>query len=229
MHPEQGRQSGRVHRRPLRFAAIVTQFVTQDRRRLPPCAEASLGSSRVGLVTAPAARTIEIRGRNGSWACRVYSTMVNVGIVKTLRVGGILVLLVAGCIAIARLVPEPSLPPIIMTSHGGFETMSQKWAIAADGSWTFTESTKSFMSHPAEKTARSGRLTAEQQHALAVLAADPALYYELQTAPGRCTTSDGPTERLDVGSVRYVASWCPEYRPLIARIRARIEALTIGD
>ena len=154
--------------------------------------------------------------------------MVNAGFVKTLRAGSILVLLAIGCIVIAKLVPEPRLPPIVMTSHGGFETMSQRWAIAADGSWTFTESTKSFMSHPAETTTHSGRLTAEQQHELAVLAADPALYYELRTAPGRCTISDGPTERLDVGSVRYVASWCREYRPLIARIRARIEAFTIG-
>ena len=107
--------------------------------------------------------------------------------------------------------------------------MSQRWVIAEDGSWTFTESTKSFKSHPATTTTRSGRLTAEQRHELAVLAADPALYYELQTAPAGCTVSDGPTERLEVGSARYLASWCREYRPLIARIRARIEALTIGD
>jgi hypothetical protein len=154
--------------------------------------------------------------------------MVNLGLVKTLRAGGILVLLVAGCIAIARLVPEARLPPIVMTSHGGFETMSQEWTIAADSSWTFSESTKSFMSHPATTTTRSGRFTAEQQHELAALAADPALDFELRTATGRCTVSDGSTERLDVGSVRYIASWCREYRPLIARIRARIEALTIG-
>jgi len=155
--------------------------------------------------------------------------MVNLGLVKTLRAGGIVVLLITGCIAIARLVPEARLPPIIMTSHGGFEPMSQEWAIAPDGSWTFTESTKGFMSHPPETTTRSGRLTAEQHHELARLAADPALDYELRTAPGRCTISDGSTERLEVGSARYLASWCPEYRPLIARIRARIEAFTIGD
>jgi hypothetical protein len=154
--------------------------------------------------------------------------MANARLVKTLRAVGIFVLFVCACIAISRLVPEPRLPPIVMTSHGGFETVSQKWAIAADGSWTFLESTKSFMSHPAEATTRSGRLTAKQQHELAHLATDPALYYELRTVSGRCTVSDGSTERLEVGSVRYLASWCREYRPLIARIRARIEAFTTG-
>ena len=148
--------------------------------------------------------------------------------VKTLRAGGILVLLVAGCIAIARLAPEPRLPHIIMTSHGGLEGMSQKWAIAADGSWTFTELIQSFMSHPAKTTTRSGRLTPQQEHELVALAVDPALYVELQTVPGRCTVCDGPTERLEVGSVRYIASWCRQNLPLIAEIRARIEAFTIG-
>jgi len=154
--------------------------------------------------------------------------MVNVGAGRTLRAAGMVVLFVAGFMAIARLAPEARLPPITMTSHGGFETMSQRWVIAADGSWTFTESTKSFMSHPATMTTRSGLLTAEQRHDLAVLAADPALYYELQTAPARCDVSDGSTELLEVGSARYLASWCREYRPLIARIRARIQAYTIG-
>jgi len=176
-----------------------------------------------------AARTVEIHGRNGSWVCLRPTTMVSVGSVRTLRAAGMLVLVVAGLIAIARLIPEARLPSISMTSHGGFETLSQKWAIAPDGSWTFTESTKSSRSHPAKTTTRSGRLTAEQRHELAVLAADPALYYELQTAPARCNVSDGPTERLEVGSARYLANWCREYRPLIARIRARIEALTTGD
>jgi len=116
-----------------------------------------------------------------------------------------------------------------MTSHGGLEGFSQKWVIAADGSWTVTKYTQGYQSHPPTTTTRSGQLTAVQQHEVAGLAADPALHYELTAVQAKCTISDGPTERFEMGSVEYRASWCREYRPLIARIRARIAAFTIGD
>jgi hypothetical protein len=149
--------------------------------------------------------------------------MTNLALTHAVRGGCVGVLLVTGC---GTGPARPELPPIRMTSHGGFESNSHTWVIAADGSWTFTNSVRSL---PPRTTTRTGRLTDGQLRDLAPLAHDPALTAEMSMEPGSCTISDGPTERLEIGSVRYLADWCDEFRPLTARIRARIVALTVDS
>ena len=93
------------------------------------------------------------------------------------------------------------------------------WTVGPDGSWTWTH----------EGTAeppRAGRLTEAQQRELAVLATDPLLQHELRGRRHPCDISDGPEERLEVGTLHYLAGWCDGRRPRIAGMRARIPALT---
>ncbi|MET0493766.1 MAG: hypothetical protein ABW000_11625 [Actinoplanes sp.] len=126
-------------------------------------------------------------------------------------------LLLAGCGT--PITTAPALPAITMTSGGGFEGTSQVWTVAPDGSWKWTH----------EGTAappRAGRLTEAQRRELAVLATDPLLQHELRGRRHRCDISDGPEERLEVGSLRYLAGWCDGRRPHIAELRTRIPALT---
>jgi hypothetical protein len=113
-----------------------------------------------------------------------------------------------------------------MTSGGGLDPTSSVWTIAPDGSWTLTEKTH-LKQRPA--TIRSGRLTDAQRSEIARLANDPALLTELRAAHEPCSMSDGPNERLEVGPVRYRASWCNEHRRHIDHLRARIVALTLGS
>jgi hypothetical protein len=82
---------------------------------------------------------------------------------------------------------------------------------------------------PPRTTSRSGRLTDCQRREIARLANDPALLLELRTAPGPCSVSDGPDERLEVGPIRYRASWCNEHWPRIDHLRGRIVPLTTGS
>jgi hypothetical protein len=140
------------------------------------------------------------------------------------------VLLLTGCDPQAPAKPGP-LPAITMTSGGGFQPSAQFWTIAPDGSWTWVQEDKSIRAGvvPSQKPARSGQLTAAQRDELALLANDPRLRAELRQRHGRCTISDGPEERLEVGSLRYLANWCHEKRPRIRDLRARIVALTTGS
>jgi hypothetical protein len=160
---------------------------------------------------------------NRSVVRNVQPTMANQALTSAVRGGCVGVLLLTGC---GTGPARPELPPIRMTSHGGFDSSSDTWLIAADGSWTFTNSVRSL---PPRTTTRTGRLTDAQLRDLAPLARDPALTVEMSIEPGSCTISDGATERLEIGSVRYLANWCDEFRPLTARIRARIVALTVGS
>lgn len=125
--------------------------------------------------------------------------------------------------------PE-ALPAITMTSGGGFDGSSQTWVIGTDGSWTWLREDKSMGpgDRPSPPPARSGRLTEAQRAELALLATDPQLRGELRADHDDCTISDGPAERLTVGPVKYLASWCDEFRPRIQRLRERITALTTG-
>jgi hypothetical protein len=84
---------------------------------------------------------------------------------------------------------------------------------------------------PAERAGgpRSGRLTDRQRRDLAALAGDLLLRRELLGGHRACGVSDGATERLEVGSMKYLAGWCAENRPHIRRLRARIVALTTGS
>lgn len=117
-----------------------------------------------------------------------------------------------------------------MTSGGGFQGSSQVWKIAPDGSWSWVhEDTIVHGEVPSQKPPRNGRLTETQRNELAVLANDPRLRRELRKAPGRCTISDGPEERLEVGSTKYLANWCHEDRPRIKHLRERIVSLTTGS
>jgi hypothetical protein len=142
--------------------------------------------------------------------------------------GGTLVAVVlAGCApgrpAQGPTAPPATLPAITMTSGGGFAPESWVWTIAPDGAWTFTEQTRLAS---AGTRSRTGRLTDAQRRELAGLANDPALLTELATSPGPCSVSDGTEERLQVGSVGYLANWCGEHRPHIDHLRERIIALT---
>lgn len=160
-------------------------------------------------------------------------------------IGTVVILVIAGCGA-GRANPTPTgplatatvaptgqlatatvaLPAITMTNGGGLDPMSSVWTIAPDGSLTFTEETRI---EPMHTTFRSGRLTDAQRSEIARLANDPALLTELRAAHGPCSVSDGPDERLEVGPVRYRASWCKEHRRHIDHLRTRIVALTLGS
>lgn len=120
---------------------------------------------------------------------------------------------------------EIPLPAIDMTSGGGFDGQSESWTIAVDGWWTYTYVSRV---NSAPATARHGQLTDDQRRELALMADDIALHTEMRKARSSCEVSDGPSERLQVGPIRYVASWCDEYRPLIRQFRARIRSLTTG-
>jgi hypothetical protein len=136
------------------------------------------------------------------------------------------VLVVAGCSDPPVSDDPVALPEIAMTSGGGFETSSQRWTIAPDGSWTWTREDKGNQVSPAPP--RTGKLTEPRVEELAVLATEPALRRELRRGHRSCDISDGSSEHLDVGSLRYLASWCPEDRPHIRRLRERIVSLTTG-
>jgi hypothetical protein len=137
----------------------------------------------------------------------------------------LLVAFLAGCGGPSRV----ELPGIRMTSGGGFEGTSREWTIAPDGSWTWVRKDKSMRLDAGPSLnppPRTGRLTEKQRTELAVLAIDPLLLRELRRSTGRCEVSDGPDERLEVGDVHYVASWCKKNRPHIDHLRARIRAFT---
>lgn len=118
-----------------------------------------------------------------------------------------------------------------MTSGGGFAANSQVWRVASDGSWSWVRKDKAMSADavPSPVPERRGRLTEAQRVELALLATAPDLQRELRRSPGPCTVSDGMSERLDVGAVRYLANWCDEHRPYTEELRARIVALTTGD
>ena len=141
------------------------------------------------------------------------------------------VLLLAGCGDSSVRSESVALPEITMTSGGGFEASSQVWKIGADGSWTWAREDKPVRSGdvPSQQPARSGRLTEAQRSELAALATDPRLRDELRRAHEDCQVSDGPTERLEVGSIDYLANWCHERRPRIQQLRARIVSLTTAS
>src|SRR3954467_6317049 len=85
--------------------------------------------------------------------------------------------------------PRPAdLPAITMTSGGGFETSSQRWTIAPDGSWTWTRTDKAVRvkEMPSQQPPLSGRLTEAQRGELAALATAPALGFELSKNHARC-------------------------------------------
>jgi pimeloyl-ACP methyl ester carboxylesterase len=120
----------------------------------------------------------------------------------------------------------PTLPAIAMTSHGGFEPIAETWTIAPDGAWTWVRQVRM---PGAPELSRTGRLTDRQRRDLANLAGDLLLRRELLGGHRACGVSDGATERLEVGSMKYLAGWCGENRPHIRRLRARIVAVTTGS
>lgn len=136
------------------------------------------------------------------------------------------VLLLTGCADAPVADRARDLPTITMTTGGGFEGRSRQWTITPDGSWTWTEEFRGTGASP--EPPRTGRLTEAQRGELAVLATEPALGFELSKDHAPCTVSDGSSERLEVGSLRYVASWCREDRPRIAHLRERILSFTTG-
>jgi hypothetical protein len=134
-------------------------------------------------------------------------------------VGGLVLLgVLAGCGGPGK------LPDITMTSGGGFAGSASTWRIAPDGTWQWQRVDKGMPAVPP----RSGRLTDTQRDELAALANDPDLYKEARLPHAGCNWSDGDYENLTVGSLHYLASWCPEHRPNIDRIRDRIKTLTTG-
>jgi hypothetical protein len=114
------------------------------------------------------------------------------------------------------------MPAIVMSSGGGLESTSDQWSIAVDGSWTRTRTVRT---NPQAITSRTGHLSEGQRRDLARLSTNPALLAEMRAPNPRCTISDGPSERLDVGAVRYWTSWCGALRPHVTQIRTRIETL----
>jgi hypothetical protein len=123
-----------------------------------------------------------------------------------------------------------SLPEITMTSGGGFDPSSQEWTIAPDGSWTWARTDRSMHSDEVQQPLpRFGRLTEAQRNELAVLATDPRLRLELRRPPRPCHVSDGDAASLDVGSLRYLAGWCSDYRPHIKQLRTRIMSFTAAS
>jgi hypothetical protein len=113
-----------------------------------------------------------------------------------------------------------------MTSGGGFEGTSQEWTIAPDGTWTWNRVDK--IHGLQRRVPRTGRLTGAALDEVRQLATDPDIVREMRWPHKKCDWSDGPNERLDVGRNHYVASWCPETRKHIHRLRERVVALTTG-
>jgi hypothetical protein len=116
------------------------------------------------------------------------------------------------------------LPPITMTSGGGFAGTAWIWSISPDGSWTYQ--VQEHGQQPAQR--RSGQLSEAQRRQIAALATDPALQTELRVPRPKCNVSDGEDERLKVGPVERIASWCKEDLPNITRLRDWILATTTG-
>jgi hypothetical protein len=116
------------------------------------------------------------------------------------------------------------LPPITVTSGGGFAPTAWIWSISPDGSWTYQVTHHGMV----PDQSRRGHLTEEQRRQLAALATDPALQAELRRPRPPCDVTDGDNARTKVGTVERVASWCPEDLPNIARLRAWIQAATTG-
>jgi hypothetical protein len=190
-----------------------------------------LGRALVG----PAGRSGTGGGAQGGGTVRavrhVRLAMMMSGRLRAALLFSVGVLLLAGCGDAPVSTASVALPEITMTSGGGFETSSQVWKIAPDGSWTWVRVDKQMSKDdvPSQRPPRNGRLTETQRRELAVLATDPRLRRELRRAPGHCNVSDGAEEHLDVGSIKYLANWCNEIRPRIQYLRARIVSLTAGS
>jgi len=120
------------------------------------------------------------------------------------------------------------LPAITMTAGGGFAPQSQIWTIAPDGTWTYRLGNHLGV-RPSTAPTRTGRLSAAQIRELAALVRDPALVTELHTPRVQCDVTDGPDERLKVGQLERMASWCPENLPHIAQLRTWIQQVTTGS
>jgi hypothetical protein len=130
-----------------------------------------------------------------------------------------------GCGDLSRPSRTLDLPPIVMTTGGGFAAASSRWTISPDGSWTKVTEVHSETVTPPPPV--SGRLTEAQRQELAYLANDQELHIEMLREPGACTVSDGDEERLEIGPDHYLSNWCDEYRPRIAAIREQIRAFTV--
>src|SRR4030088_379791 len=77
----------------------------------------------------------------------------------------------------------PSVPGVTVTRTGGLAGVLQVLAVAADGSWTFTDRRAG--------TSQQGKLTTAQHQDLARLLTDPALAAESHRSPAPGSCADG--------------------------------------
>ena len=102
----------------------------------------------------------------------------------------------------------PSVPGVTITRTGGLAGVMQVLAVAADGSWTFTDRRAG--------TSQQGKLTTAQHQDLARLLADPALAAESHRSPAPGSCADGFRYMITFGemSVRYDQCGGAGERPL---------------
>jgi hypothetical protein len=110
----------------------------------------------------------------------------------------------------------PSLPGVTITRTGGIAGVMQVIAVAADGSWTYTDKRVG--------TSQQGRLTTAQHHDLARLVADPALAAESRRSPPPGSCADAFVYTITVGglSIRYDQCGSAGERPVADKLLALV-------
>lgn len=103
-------------------------------------------------------------------------------------------------------VPPPT--SLTITRTGGFAGVMQVVAIAADGTWTFTDRRAG--------TTQQGTFTAAQREELTRLAADPAVMAESRAGGPKGVCNDGYIYTITVGemSIRYEQCGDASKRPV---------------
>lgn len=118
----------------------------------------------------------------------------------------LLLLVLAGCTdSTSPSVPtspttEPALPPVVLTTSGGFTGIQQTASVQPDGSW---------ISRDNHGGRRTGKLSGPERVRLRTLASDPRLADEARRthAPNPCR--DAFTYRLIVGTRQIDFTDCP--------------------
>jgi hypothetical protein len=110
----------------------------------------------------------------------------------------------------------PSVPGVTVTRTGGLAGVMQVLAVAADGSWTFTDRRAG--------TSQQGKLTTAQHQDLGRLVTDPALAAESRHSPAPGSCADGFHYTITFGemSVRYDQCGTAGKRPLTDQLLALV-------
>jgi hypothetical protein len=101
---------------------------------------------------------------------------------------------------------------VVVTKSGGLAGMMQRLVVAADGSWTFSD-TKS-------GATQTGRFTPTQASNIATLLADPAVLAESRTPPNPVACADAFVYTVQTGELvlRYDQCSAAGRRPATERL-----------